>query len=185
VTFQNRDGSWVVAVDNQSGEWWEGMATVRRMHVDGTVLADEVVPFGVRPRSVESLPLSVEISDPGTELLVVDVEGLRDVVLGCPDAEFAYPGTDLGIDVSPLTGGLAVTVTARTFVRDLLLQADRLAPDAEADQGLMTLLPGETRTITVRGGSASQVDPAAVRAALFSVNGAQARLDEARPVPRR
>ena len=43
------------------------------------------------------------------------------------------------------------TVTARTLVRDLLLQADRLAPAATADRGLVTLLPGEEVTIGVRG----------------------------------
>lgn len=58
----------------------------------------------------------------------------------------------------------------RTLVRDLLLQADRLAPGARADRGLVTLLPGEEVRIAVRGWAGD--DPEDVRAALFSVGAA-------------
>ena len=63
---------------------------------------------------------------------------------------------------------MTVTVTARTLVRDLLLQADRLAPAARADTGLVTLLPGERVTIGVRGWEGVP-DVAAVREALYCV----------------
>ncbi|MEU8796445.1 glycoside hydrolase family 2 protein [Spirillospora sp. NPDC048819] len=187
LTFQTRSGARVLAVDNQSDERWEGVADVRRMLADGTVLAEEVVPFTVAPRAVELLPLPDgigEFADRRTELLVADADGLRDVVLGCEDAEFAYPVADVELEARPAPGGLEVTalevtLTARTFVRDLLLQADRLDPSAEADVGLMTLLPGESRTVTVRGGDLADVGPLALRAALFSVNAAQAMLEGA------
>jgi beta-mannosidase len=42
-----------------------------------------------------------------------------------------------------------VTVTARTILRDLVLQADRLDPSAEVDRALVTLLPGESTTFRV------------------------------------
>jgi beta-mannosidase len=45
-------------------------------------------------------------------------------------------------------------VTARSFVRDLALLADRAAPDAEVDDMLMTLLPGQTAVFTVRTAAA-------------------------------
>ncbi|WP_405851328.1 glycoside hydrolase family 2 protein [Streptomyces sp. NBC_00090] len=60
-----------------------------------------------------------------------------------------------------------VVVTARTLVRDLLLQPDRLGAEVTADRGLVTLLPGEGVRITVTGWT--DVDPTAVRDALFSV----------------
>ncbi|GGW38809.1 hypothetical protein GCM10010340_15750 [Streptomyces griseoloalbus] len=58
-------------------------------------------------------------------------------------------------------------MTARTLVRDLLLQADRLDPDARADRGLVTLLPGEEVTIGVRGWKTA--DPDTARSALYCV----------------
>ncbi|MFS1299723.1 glycosyl hydrolase 2 galactose-binding domain-containing protein [Streptosporangium longisporum] len=177
VSFQTRDGRRVLAVDNQSAEQWDGFAGVRRMSADGTVLAEETLPFTVPPRSVALLPLPdglVAFEDGYRELLVADVEGLRDVVLGCEDRDFAYPAADLAIDVEPRDGGFDLVVTARTFVRDLLFQADRVAPAAAADRGLVTLLPGERCVIGVTGTGALVPGLASVRAALFTVNTAQA-----------
>ncbi|MGC5013580.1 hypothetical protein ACLQ2R_22695 [Streptosporangium sp. DT93] len=174
VSFQTRDGERVLVVDNQSAEQWDGFAGVRRMSAGGTVLAEETLPFTVPPRSVVPLPLPAEVvtfQDGHRELLVADVEELRDVVLGCEDRDFAYPAADLAIDVEPRANGFDLVVTARTFVRDLLLQADRIAPGASADRGLVTLLPGERCVIAVTGAPAP--DPASVRPALFTVNAAQ------------
>jgi beta-mannosidase len=55
-----------------------------------------------------------------------------------------------------------VTVTAHTLLRDLTLFPDRLDPAAEADDAMITLLPGETATFTVR--TSGHVDPAALTA---------------------
>ena len=51
-----------------------------------------------------------------------------------------------------------VSVVATTLVRDLTLQADRIAPEAAADRALETILPGETVDIRVLG--AGGMDPA-------------------------
>lgn len=78
-----------------------------------------------------------------------------------PDREIPYPPPEFEVGVTPG----AVTVTAHTLVRDLLLQADRLGPEARADRGLVTLLPGERVTIGVEGWETP--DAAAARAALY------------------
>ncbi|WKK73082.1 hypothetical protein Q0F99_09680 [Rathayibacter oskolensis] len=44
-------------------------------------------------------------------------------------------------------------MTARTLVRELALLADVAAPDAEVDDMLVTLLPGESVTFHVRTAS--------------------------------
>ncbi|GAA1685220.1 glycoside hydrolase family 2 protein [Nonomuraea maheshkhaliensis] len=179
LTFQHRDDARVLAVDNQSPEPWRGSALVRRLRADGTALAEERVPFDVPARTVALLPLTVaEFKDASEELLVAEADGLRDVVLGRPDKDFAYPAPDLDLRLDPSGDTLGVVITARAFVRDLLLQADRLAPGAVADRGLVTLLPGETVTITVTGLDARGSDEAEVRSALFSVNAAE---EAARP----
>ncbi|WP_406161171.1 glycosyl hydrolase 2 galactose-binding domain-containing protein [Streptomyces canus] len=87
--------------------------------------------------------------------------GLRALYFPSPDREIPYPRPEFDVAVAP--GG--VTVTARTLVRDLLLQADRLEPTARADRGLVTLLPGERVTIGVSGWQTP--DPDAARSALY------------------
>jgi beta-mannosidase len=89
---------------------------------------------------------------------------LRALHFTAPDREIPYVRPEFDVTVAP---GGDVTVTARTLVRDLLLQADRLDPDARADRGLVTLLPGEQVTIGVRGWRSA--DAAAARAALYCV----------------
>lgn len=51
-------------------------------------------------------------------------------------------------------------MTARSLLRDLCLFPDRLDPDAEVDDMLVTLLPGETIRFAIR--SAVPLDPAAL-----------------------
>ncbi|CAM5286052.1 hypothetical protein SALBM311S_09788 [Streptomyces alboniger] len=83
------------------------------------------------------------------------------------DREIPYPRPEF--DVALVPGG--IEVTARTLVRDLLLQADRLDPAARADRGRLTPLPGERVTIGVRGWQARDDqdgrDTAAARKALY------------------
>ncbi|MDH6620057.1 hypothetical protein M2163_007165 [Streptomyces sp. SAI-135] len=86
---------------------------------------------------------------------------LRALHFPSPDRDIPYPRPEFDVSVAPG----AVTVTARTLVRDLLLQADRLDPAARADRGLVTLLPGERVTIGVSGWETP--DPDAARSALY------------------
>ncbi|MFD3333915.1 glycoside hydrolase family 2 protein [Streptomyces sp. NPDC058700] len=171
----------VLAVDNQSGSPWRTAVTLRRIGADGTVLREAVVEVEAAARSVARpvLPGGL-LPAPGSvkEFLVADADGLRAVHFPVPDKEFAYPSPEYDVRVEAHAGGGAaqVVVTARTLVRDLLLQPDRLSPRARADRGLLTLLPGEEARITVTGwpvaGEVDEVDVSAVRDALFSVGAA-------------
>jgi beta-mannosidase len=55
-----------------------------------------------------------------------------------------------------------VTVTARTIVRDLVLQADRIDPGATVSEQCISLLPGESHTFhissAIAGNGASGLD---------------------------
>ncbi len=64
---------------------------------------------------------------------------------------------ELEAEATRTADGVEVVVTARTLVRDLALLADVAAADAEADDALLTLLPGERAVIRVR--TASSVAP--------------------------
>jgi beta-mannosidase len=68
------------------------------------------------------------------------------------------PPATFDATVEPAAGATRVIVTARSILRDLTLQPDRLDPAAEIDEAGVTLLPGESVTFTVTGTR----DPAAL-----------------------
>ncbi|MFC9331262.1 glycoside hydrolase family 2 protein [Kitasatospora sp. NPDC057015] len=162
-----------VALVNQAAEPWQTVVTLRRVSADGTVNGTCEVPVTVEGRSVLRLAVPqalAPVDGSAKEFLAVDADGLRAVHFPVPDKVFAYQQPEFDVSVQPADdgrGGVEVVVTARTLVRDLLLQADRIAPDAVADRGLVTLLAGEQVRIRVSG--AGRVDADAVRAALYCV----------------
>ncbi|MEV1065335.1 glycoside hydrolase family 2 protein [Streptomyces sp. NPDC050263] len=174
LTLQVRDGGLMLAAVNQSAERWTGTVTLRRMSVAGDEVGATTVQLAVDARAVGVVRVPAELEPTGAkEFLVADGRGsprsgeaesggrLRAVHFPVPDREILYPWPEFEVAVTPG----AVTVTARTLVRDLLLQADRLDPGARADRGLVTLLPGERVTIGVAGWETP--DAAAARAALY------------------
>ncbi|MFD8812622.1 glycoside hydrolase family 2 protein, partial [Streptomyces sp. NPDC059627] len=164
LTLQVRERGLVLAAVNQGAEAWHGEATLRRMTVDGVVLGSAGVALEAEARAVAVVDVPAELRPDGPkEFLVADGGGLRALYFPAPDREIPYLEPEFEVTVAPG----AVTVAARTLVRDLLLQADRLAPAARADRGLVTLLPGERVTIGVTGWKTPDV--AAARAALYCV----------------
>ncbi|MFD7865768.1 glycoside hydrolase family 2 protein [Streptomyces sp. NPDC059783] len=171
-TGDGGEGGPVLAVVNQAGAEWRTSVELRRVEADGTTLHRAVREVAVGPRSVVRIPVPEELV-PGAasakEFLVADADGLRALHFPVADKEFAYPAPEFDVDVEAVAGKrdtVDVVVSAHTLLRDLLLQADRLDPAAEADQGLRTLLPGERLRIRVTG--CGSVDEARARSALFS-----------------
>ncbi|MFH9731679.1 glycoside hydrolase family 2 protein [Streptomyces sp. NPDC017260] len=163
-----------LAVVNQAAEPWQAPVTLRRMRADGTEAASLVLDVSVGPRSVHRRSVPEELvpdERSGKEFLVADCGGLRALHVPVPDKDFAYPVPRYDVAVESPVGGDAgsveVVVTAHTLVRDLLLQADRLGPDAVCDSGLLTLLPGERARLRVTG--AAEAGANTVRAALYCV----------------
>jgi beta-mannosidase len=145
------------------------------MAADGTVTAEAALRIDAGPREVARIAVPAELVPPPgsvTEFLVAEADGLRAFHFAVPDREFALPVPRFDVTVELPAAGpdlIGVVVTAHTLVRDLLLQPDRLGPAATADRGLVTLLPGESVRIAVRGwrtgdGAGS---PDRVRAALY------------------
>jgi beta-mannosidase len=176
LTVQERPGGLAAVLVNQSGQDWADTVVLRRIAVDGTVLAEARLEFTAGARGVTDVPVPPDLRPPAggdKELLVAAAGELRAHWFAIPDKDFGYPAPRWDIEVAAVGDTAQVTVTARTLLRDLLLQADRLGPRAAADRGLVTLLPGESVTITVRGWDRPGPDAAA--AALFTVNAAVAR----------
>ncbi|MER7700423.1 glycoside hydrolase family 2 protein [Streptomyces sp. NPDC096095] len=173
LTLQPGAGRPTLAVVNQSADPWRTAVTLRLMEADGAVVRESVVDAVAGPRSVLRLEVDGGLAPAAhspKEFLVADADGLRAVYFPVADKEFDYPRPRFDVRVEPAPGPgdrVDVVVTAQTLVRDLLLQADRLGPDARADRGLLTLLPGERARIRVSDCARADVD--SVRAALFSV----------------
>ncbi|MEU9635765.1 glycoside hydrolase family 2 protein [Streptomyces tendae] len=168
------DDSPVLAAVNQSAEPWRARVTLRRLRADGTEEAEHVLDVTVAARSVHRRTVPEDLvpaQGSVKEFLVADSGDLRSVHFPVADRDFAYPVPHYDVSVESAmgaaTGNVEVVVTAHTLVRDLLLQADRLGPDAVCDIGLRTLLPGEQLRIKVTG--ATETGANAARAALFCV----------------
>ncbi|MBM9509512.1 glycoside hydrolase family 2 protein [Actinacidiphila acididurans] len=172
LTVQRRPDGPVAALVNNGSRDWTGTAVLRLVGLDGVVRAEARLPFTAAADAVATLPVPPGLRpEDGTELLTVTAGDERAWWFPAADKDTAWPAPGYEVTVTDLGGGTAeVTVTARTLLRDLLLQADRLAPAARADRGLVTLLPGESVTVTVRGWDTPDADAAA--AALFCVNSA-------------
>ncbi|MFE9681258.1 glycoside hydrolase family 2 protein [Streptomyces sp. NPDC006285] len=185
----------VLAAVNQSAEPWACRLTLRRMSVEGEVVARADVELAAGARAVADARVPREVEPVGPkEFLVADEDtdaargvvggaravaggaavGLRALHFPVADREIPYPAPRFDVTVTPGEGTAAVVVTAHTLVRDLLLQADRLSPSASADRGLVTLLPGERVTIGVRGWETlGHLDAETVRSALYCVEPAR------------
>ncbi|MFF8673016.1 glycoside hydrolase family 2 protein [Streptomyces sp. NPDC015242] len=158
------DGRLELAAVNQAAGAWTAALTLRRMSVEGKVLGRRELPLAAGARSVGRVGVPDGLTPAGPEeFLVADADGLRAVHFPVPDREVAYPDPEFEVALVPE----GIRVTARTLVRDLLLQADRLDPGARADRGLVTLLPGEEVTIGVRGWKTPDAERA--RSALYCV----------------
>ncbi|MFJ4922773.1 glycosyl hydrolase 2 galactose-binding domain-containing protein [Streptomyces sp. NPDC088725] len=170
LTVQTRQGRLAVVAVNQSAEAWQPDVRLRRMSAGGEVLAETGIMLSAHSRGVAHVPVPGELVPDATsarEFLVADAGTSRAVHFPVRDRDFAYPAPRYDVEVIRRGDRTDVVVTAGTLLRDLLLQADRLAPAARADQGLLTLLPGESATIAVRGWEAPDASAASeVRAAL-------------------
>jgi beta-mannosidase len=172
LTLQPAPEGVVLGLANQSASPWPAEVTVRRTTTDGTVTAQVTLTVEVAARNAVRTPLPVDalgLTGDG-QFLVADVDGLRAVHFPVPDREFPYARPEFDIRVEPVADHadtVDVVVTAHTLVRDLLLQPDRLAPDAVADTGLVTLLPGEETRIRVSGWP--EPEAGAAREAIFCV----------------
>ena len=160
VTVQPVDGGLEVAVSNDTGSPWSGTARFTRRRFDGEVVAEASSDVDVPARSTRRLRVPDEVSiaaDPRSELVVAEVGEHRGLWFFSELRDSALTTADLEATARPVDGGVEVAVTARNLVRELALLADVAAPDAEVDDMLVTLLPGERAVFTIRTGS--DVDP--------------------------
>jgi beta-mannosidase len=153
-------------VVNDTAQEFATRVLVRRTTPAGGVLERTEFDVSVPARAVRSWPLPLVGGD--GEPVVVDAGGLRAVHLVTPDKDLPWEPEPLRVSVTRVADGYAVRVRAESFARDVTLLADAVAPDARVDEGLVTLLPGESHTFGVR--TQAVVDAGAFAGALRTAN---------------
>ena len=152
LTVQRGSDGLVVVAVNDHAEPWSGTVEISRRSFDGVVLAKSSLQLEVAPRDSVSLTVPEDVAtadQPSGELLVADLGDDRAWWQFAEDVDAALPEASLEAHVERTARGYRVTVHAVSYLRDLSLLADRLAPDAVVDSMLVTLLPGDTAVFEV------------------------------------
>lgn len=165
LTVQPRDGGLVLVAVNETGTPWRAPLTVTRSTLTGEPRAKTSYPLDVPAYAAVTVPLPTDLAvaeEERRELLVAEAGDTAERALWffAEDRDAHWPAARFGATVEAVDGGQRVRVTARTVLRDLTIFPDRLDPAAEVDTALVTLLPGESVTFTVRSGT--PLDPAAL-----------------------
>ncbi len=154
LTVQPEPDGLAVHVCNDHREIWQARIMVQRCRFDGTVLAAHETTMDVPARANRSLRLTDELSipgDPASELLVVTGDAVdRAWWFFVEDRDAALPPPALTATMTTGSPGYQLHLVAQSLVKDVTLLVDKAAPDAVADQALLTMLPGEQTTVAVR-----------------------------------
>lgn len=148
---------------NASGASVAEEVTVSRVAFDGTVLESSSFPLTAGPADADRVTLPDALAvpgDAGSEVLVVTGAGTRTVFDFTEVVDQALARSPLSTSVTATDDGAVVTVTATSYARDVSLFPDRVDPAARVDDGLVSLLAGESATFTVTG--APGIDPEAL-----------------------
>lgn len=154
VSIQPRQDALAVIVTNDTAEGWSGDLRIARRDYAGEVLSESMVAVEIPPRGRVEIPVPPGIAEPtraGAELITAELPGVRGVWFFGEPRDSALEAPRVSVEVGEHPEGAEITLTAGNLVRDLTLLVDRIAPDAVAAEGLVTLLPGESATILVRG----------------------------------
>lgn len=152
-----------VVLVNASGASVSEEVTVSRVAFDGTVLESSSFPLTAGPADADRVTLPAALAvpgDAGSEVLVVTGAGTRTVFDFAEVVDQVLARSPLSTSVTATDDGAVVTVTATSYARDVSLFPDRVDPAARVDDGLVSLLAGESVTFTVTG--APGIDPEAL-----------------------
>ncbi|MDE5641049.1 MAG: beta-mannosidase [Bifidobacterium castoris] len=131
--------------------------TVQRVTLGGNVLATQTIDVDLDATSHKGYTLDdaiVDYDDPNAELIVAtSSDGSFARVVHNPaevvDQSLAAPAEAFTADARKVDGGVELTVTAKDYVRDLFVMVDKVDAKAAVEEGLVSLLPGESVTFHI------------------------------------
>ncbi|MFZ1381587.1 MAG: hypothetical protein WAS54_02220, partial [Scrofimicrobium sp.] len=142
-TLKEIEGKVVAFLVNQTEEVWKANLSQRVVDSKGNTLGQQDQVISVPASSVKPVELSVTIGAPREQLVVVDVDGLREVWMSVPDYDFFYPLPTYGGQLEAVSGAdqpeFTLLVSAESLLRELVLQADRVHPALIASTEAVTL----------------------------------------------
>jgi beta-mannosidase len=154
LTIQPRGDALALIAVNDTATPWQAEVTFQRLSFDGDVLGEYAAQLAATPLGAASIPLPAGLTAPGSvksEVLVARAGDQRALWFYAEDRDLAYRAPDLDLAVARDGRDTVLTVATGTLVRDLCAFPDRIAPAAEVDDCVVTLLPGERRTFRFRG----------------------------------
>lgn len=162
VSIQPLSGELRLVVHNDTDEACTGLAMVRRIALEGRLLARAEFPLEIAPQTWDT-ESKIEHwigrpARPDRELVVADFSGLRATWFYASDRALIYPAPRFRGMVERSGAGCGIRITAESLLRDLSFQLDRVGASLEAEEQLLTLLPGESAVIPVRGELPSSAD---------------------------
>jgi beta-mannosidase len=160
VTIQPRGEELAAIIVNDSSDSIDGEIQLNRVRFDGAVRASTSVSVVVPPRSSLTVPIPKYIASTQStadEVVLASIGDLRGTWFFAEYKDSALGPAHLTSNCKTTASGYQISVTAETLVRDLALLVDKVDGDAVVDTMLITLLPGETATFTVR--SRAKLDP--------------------------
>ncbi len=156
LTIQPEADALVLYANNDSDDAWNTEIRLNRLDFAGIVQAVITRSLRAPPRTnvrVGVLPTAVaQPRDRAKEFLIANAadEDIRTLYFFLPDKEIAYPAPDFESKFDRGGDEYKLTLNAKVLMRDVLLQPDRLDPAATIDDNLITLIPNEPRTFTIR-----------------------------------
>lgn len=162
----------LVAVNDSADDWTTPVA-VRRYALDGALRGEFAVDLALPAQSSRIVELPAELTGgaaPDELLRACAADGSTAWWFFAEDRDIAYPEPRFTASIEQTDGAVRVTVTAQSILRDLTLFPDRLDPSADVDDALVTLLPGESATFTVRSARALPARDLLSRPVLRCVN---------------
>jgi beta-mannosidase len=170
LTIQPFDGRLRLCAINDEADDWNITARVRRMRMDGATVAERIVRLSAAARGVQRsddlASIVGEARERRREFIIVDgTETERDGhVRACwffeRDRELLYPEPRFRTSVMRDGADFLLTLRAEGLLRDVVIAVDRLHAQAEVDDNVITMLPGEERCWRIRAGGRVEVDGA-------------------------
>lgn len=137
-------------VCNDTLEQWSGSWSIERRRLNGEVLASQQCDLSLPALDHHTIMLNEAVAtwdENQREIIVAtpsDNSFDRVIYNGCEVVDQDLDANAIQASVQSVDSGYVLTLHARSYVRDAFCMVDKVDPEATIDNGMLTLLPGES-----------------------------------------